>query len=84
METRQQAQVVCTYQVHQQKIAKGIGIILKSRKVFSNEHQQKIAKGIGIILKSRKVFSTENLLSLYHTFVYPYLSYCIHVSHWGH
>ena len=56
---RQQAQVVCTYQVRQQKNAKGIDIILKSRKVFSN----------------------EALLSLYHTFVYPYLSYCIHV--WG-
>ena len=39
------------------------------------------AKGIGIILKSRTVFSNETLLSLYHTFVYPYLSYCIHV--WG-
>ena len=51
--------MVCTYQVHQHKIAKGIGIILKSRNVFSN----------------------ETLLSLYHTFVYPYLSYCIHV--WG-
>ena len=34
-----------------------------------------------IILKSRKVFSNETLLSLYHTFVYPYLSYSIHV--WG-
>ena len=36
---------------------------------------------MGIILKSRKVFSNETLLSLYHTFVYPYLSYYIHV--WG-
>ena len=42
---------------------------------------KKVSKGIGIILKSRKVFSNETLLSLYHTFVYPYLSYCIHV--WG-
>ena len=42
---------------------------------------KKMSKGIGIILKPRKVFSNETLLSLYHTFVYPYLSYCIHV--WG-
>ena len=42
---------------------------------------KKIAKGIGIILKTRKVFSNETLFSLYHTFVYPYLNYCIHV--WG-
>ena len=40
-----------------------------------------IAKGIGIILKARKVFSNETLFSLYYTFVYPYLNYCIHV--WG-
>ena len=42
---------------------------------------KKISKGIGIVLKSRKFFNMETLLSLYHTFVYPYLSYCIHV--WG-
>ena len=42
---------------------------------------KKIAKGIGIILKARKVFDNETLFSLYYTFVYPYLNYCIHV--WG-
>ena len=42
---------------------------------------KKIAKGIGIILKARKVFNNETLFSLYYTFVYPYLNYCIHV--WG-
>ena len=41
----------------------------------------KIPKGIGIILNQENNFSNETLLSLYHTFVYPYLSYCIHV--WG-
>ena len=40
---------------------------------------KKISKGI--ILKSRKLFNMETLLSLYHTFEYPYLSYFIHV--WG-
>ena len=43
--------------------------------------RKKIAKGIGILLKARKCFNNETLLSLYHTFVYSYLSYCIHV--WG-
>ena len=42
---------------------------------------KKIAKGIGIILKARKVFNNETLSSLYYTFVYPYLNYCIHI--WG-
>ena len=40
---------------------------------------KKIAKGISIILKTRKVFGNETLFSLYCTFVYPYLNYCIHV-----
>ena len=40
---------------------------------------KKIAKGIGIILKARKVFRNETLISLYYTFVYPYLNCCIHV-----
>ena len=42
---------------------------------------KKIAKGIGILLKFRKGFDNDTLLSLYHTFVYPYLHYCIHI--WG-
>ena len=42
---------------------------------------KKVAKGIGIILKARKVFNHETLSSLYCTFIYPYLNYCIHV--WG-
>ena len=44
-------------------------------------HPKKDSKGIGILLKARKSFNNETLLSLYHTFVYPNLSYCIHV--WG-
>ena len=47
-----------------------------------HESELKVVRcGVGIILKARKVFNMETLLSLYHTFVYPYLSYCIHV--WG-
>ena len=38
---------------------------------------KKISKGIGIILKSRKIFNMKTMLSLYHIFVYPYLSYCM-------
>ena len=36
---------------------------------------------IGIIIRTRKLFDQETLLTLYYTFVYPYLNYCIHV--WG-
>ena len=42
---------------------------------------KKVAKGVGIMLKAMKLFDQETLLTLYYTFVYPYLNYCIHV--WG-
>ena len=41
----------------------------------------KIARGIGIITKARKYFSSECMISLYHSFIYPYLIYCNHI--WG-
>ena len=61
-----------------------LGVIIDNKLKWSahiSYISKKISKGIGIILKSKKVFSNDTLLSLYHTFVYPYLSYCIHV--WG-
>ena len=42
---------------------------------------KKVAKSVDIILKAWKLFDQEALLTLYYTFVYPYLNYCIHV--WG-
>jgi len=36
----------------------------------------KIAKGIGIIRKVRDLLDRDTLLSLYYTFVYPYVTYC--------
>ena len=41
----------------------------------------KISKNIGILIKSRKVFDTNTLLTLYYSFIYPYLNYCVHL--WG-
>ena len=41
----------------------------------------KIAKGIGIISKAKRVLTKPTLLTLYYTFIYPYLHYCIEV--WG-
>ena len=70
--------------IQEVKETKFLGVIIDN-KLKRSAHikyiSKKIAKGIGVILKSRKVFSNETLLSLYHTFVYPYLIYCIHV--WG-
>ena len=41
----------------------------------------KIAKGVGVITKARKLLDKETLVTLYYTFIYPYLCYCNHV--WG-
>ena len=41
----------------------------------------KIAKGIGVISKARKYLNKDSLITLYYSFVYPYLNYCIEV--WG-
>ena len=41
----------------------------------------KIAKGIGIISKAKRYLNSSCLRSLYFSFIYPYLTYCIEV--WG-
>ena len=41
----------------------------------------KIAKEIGVIAKARKLLDKGTLVTLYYTFIYPYLCYCNHV--WG-
>ena len=43
--------------------------------------KNKISKGMGIILKARKVLTRKVLLQLYHSFVIPYLIYCVEI--WG-
>ena len=76
--------VINQTRIQEVKETKFLGVIIDNKLKWSahiSYISKKISKGIGIILKSRKVFSNETLLSLYHTFVYPYLSYCIHV--WG-
>lgn len=41
----------------------------------------KISKNIGIIAKARRCLNLSTLKTLYYSFIYPYLSYCIEV--WG-
>ncbi len=40
-----------------------------------------VAKGIGIILKATPYINKTTLMNLYHTFVYPHITYCNIV--WG-
>ena len=41
----------------------------------------KVSRGIGIMIKARKYLPKDALLSLYYSFIYPYLTYCNIV--WG-
>jgi len=58
---------------------KFLGVIIDS-KLSWKDHIfyicNKIAKGIGIIRKVRDLLDRDTLLSLYYTFVYPYMTYC--------
>jgi len=61
-----------------------LGVVLDS-KLSWNLHihkiKMKMSKNIGVLLKARRVFNSSTLLTLYYSFVYPYISYCIEV--WG-
>ena len=46
-----------------------------------NNLKMKLVKGSGIIRKCRICFSIDTLLTLYYSFIYPYITYCLEV--WG-
>ena len=41
----------------------------------------KIARGIGMIIKARQYLNKQGLISLYYSFIHPYLTCCNHI--WG-
>ena len=63
---------------------KYLGVILDN-KLNWIEHigyvKNKVAKDIGIICKARKFLNKKVLLTLYNTFIFPYLIYCVEI--WG-
>ena len=61
-----------------------LGVVLDSNLSWNLHIQKtkmKMSKTIGVLLKARRVFNSSILLTLYYSFVYPYISYCIEV--WG-
>ena len=61
-----------------------LGVII-DHKLEWKQHIQyiksKISKCIGILCRAKKLFKATTLVTLYYSFIYPYLSYCIDV--WG-
>ena len=61
-------------------ITKFLGVILDDKLKWTH-HISYIKKYMGNILKTRKVLKMKVLLQLYHSFVTPYLIYCLEI--WG-
>ena len=63
---------------------KFLGLILDHKITWKNHINfipNKIAKRIGIIEKVRKCLTSDTWITIYYSFVYPYMIYCNHV--WG-
>ena len=66
------------------KLTKFLDVIIDDQLKWSNHilyRKNKIAKGFGIILRARKFFNRKTLQNLYHSFIFPYLIYCVEI--WG-
>ena len=64
--------------------SKFLGVMIDS-KMSWNDHikyiKNKISRAIGLLCRARKVFKKSTLLTLYYSFIYPHIIYCIEV--WG-
>ena len=63
---------------------KFVGVII-DHKFKWNDHityvKRKISKSIGILYKIRRFLDMNTLIHMYHSFVFPYLIYCVEI--WG-
>ena len=71
-------------EISEVETTKFFGIIIDNRLNWKHHIDSicnRVSKNTGIILTARRVFNKSTLLSLYYSFIYSYLIYCIHV--WG-
>ena len=69
------ARVACT---------KFLGVLIDEKLSWANNIKSikmKIAKGTGILNKAKLYVNLSTLVTLYHSFIYPHLTYCLEV--WG-
>ena len=75
---------MCGSEIEHVTSTKFIGVMLDET-IRWDQHvlfiKPKIGRGIGILCKAKKLLNKDTLISLYHCFIYPYLTYCIEV--WG-
>ena len=66
-------------QVHETKF---LGVMVDDKLSWAchiNYISKKVSKGIGILYKARKYLPKSCLVTLYYSFIYPYLNYCLEV-----
>ena len=69
-------------EIKMEKFTKFLGVIIDQNLNWKQQilHvKKKVSRGLGIIRKARKYLNYDALRTLYHSFVYPYLDYCIEV-----
>ena len=64
-------------EIHSVEHTKFLGVLI-DKKLNWNKHisyiSGKVARGLGIIIKARKYLPKDAMLSLYYSFIYPYLT----------
>ena len=70
--------------IHQVEKTKFLGIVIDENLSFVHHVKYikgKVARGIGILCKARRLVHQSTMVTLYNSFIYPYLYYCIAI--WG-
>ena len=70
--------------IEEVKKTKFLGVIIDNKLTWKDHVAHvasKVSRGMGMIIKTRNYLNRKGLLTLYYTFVYPYLTYCNHI--WG-
>jgi hypothetical protein len=79
------ANICINNQIVQQEMSTTfLGVVLDSKLSWGLHIQKikiKMSKNIGITGKAKRILNRHTLLTLYYSFIYPYISYCIEV--WG-
>ena len=73
---------ICNERIEQVTYIKFLGVIIDSKLTWEFHIKYvkgKISKAIGLLCKVRRYLTKSCLVTLYYTFLFPYLNYCIEV-----
>ena len=63
---------------------KFLGVIIDHKLLWQNHThhvKMKVSKNIGILCKGKKIFKKSTLVTMYNSFINPYIAYCLEI--WG-